>query len=80
MPSIYAQALLALIVAAVAFPAETHEAAARLVLAVETEWANLQLYIFARITYHKMQRTFGHLEGFPIPPFKFTRIQDRKPR
>jgi hypothetical protein len=78
MPSLYAQVLLALIVAAAAFPAETHYFASRLVLEVETEWANLRLYVFARIVYWKMRRSFGHQKEFPLPPFRFVRIQDRK--
>jgi hypothetical protein len=78
MPFLYAQALLVLIVVAVTFPAETHYFVSRLVLEIELEYMNLRLYIFARIIYWKMQRSFGHQKGFPLPPFKFVRIQDRK--
>jgi hypothetical protein len=78
MPSLYTQALLVLIVAAAVFPTEALYLASRLALEVETEYANLRLYIFARIVYWKMQRSFGHQKAFPLPPFKFVRIQDRK--
>ena len=69
------------------FPGETAEAMERLTLALErltlalaTEYTNLRLYIFARVMYWKMRRTFkaSPLPGFELPPFRFVRIQDRQ--
>jgi hypothetical protein len=74
------ETLALLLALAYLFPAEATEALERLMLALATEYANLRLYIFARVTYWKMRRTFNAspLPGFELPPFRFVRIQDRK--